>query len=93
MKQLEKGELEALKTVEKDVKTAISSYCRTRVRLGLCDDGDCEFCEMNRAYEMCNPTGCSDEDDDEDCITAEDIVAIENAVCGKDLSVDKFFNK
>lgn len=62
-----KEELKALETVEKNVKASISAYCRTRVRLGLCDDGDCEFCEMNKAYEMCDdPADCFEEDENGD---------------------------
>lgn len=34
------------------LKNQISSYCRARVRAGLCDDDDCEFCCIQQAYDM-----------------------------------------
>ena len=34
------------------LKNQISSYCRARVRAGLCDDDDCEFCCILQAYDM-----------------------------------------
>lgn len=50
------------KKVKADLRNAISAFCRWRVRKNLCEDDDCEFCEVNRAYDMARD---EDEDDEE----------------------------
>lgn len=32
-------------------KVLFSRYCREEVNEGHCNDGDCEFCPVNQAYE------------------------------------------
>lgn len=41
------------------LRSEISAYCRWRINQGICEDGDCEFCPVNEAYDMAR-----DEDDD-----------------------------
>ena len=48
------------KAVKEQLRTAISIFCRWRVNRTLCEEGDCEFCPVNNAYDMAR-----DENNDE----------------------------
>ena len=45
------------------LKTAISNYCRARINQNFCSDGDCDICEVNRAYEMAEHDADIDSDE------------------------------
>lgn len=47
-----------------EFKKLFSEYCRDKINAGHCDDGDCEFCAVNSAYEKIFP---ATELDDEEC--------------------------
>lgn len=38
--------------VKEGLRNAISAFCRWRVNQNICEEGDCEFCPMNAAYDM-----------------------------------------
>lgn len=40
------------KTVKEQLRAAISAFCRWRVNQTICEEGDCEFCPINNAYDM-----------------------------------------
>ena len=40
------------KTVKEQLRTAISAFCRWRVNQTICEEGDCDFCPINDAYDM-----------------------------------------
>lgn len=45
----------------------MSNFCRKRINVGLCNDGDCEFCCVNDAYEFIqDETFCEQHEDEED---------------------------
>lgn len=55
---------EKIKKIKEDLKFAISDYCQYRVRVeNSCDDGDCEFCPMNKAYDMAVELGEEEEEE------------------------------
>lgn len=50
-----------------EFKTLFSEYCRNEINAGHCDDGDCEFCVVNTAYErIFHATELDDDDCEED---------------------------
>ncbi len=46
-------------------KELFSKYCHGEINSGRCDDGDCEFCVINAAYDRIFYATELDEDEDE----------------------------
>lgn len=49
-------------TVKEDVRYTITELCKYRTRAGLCNENECEFCCVNRTYEMCDSAEYIEED-------------------------------
>lgn len=49
--------------VKSDLREAISNFCRWRVNQAICEDGDCEFCPVNHAYDMAREDAELEEDE------------------------------
>ena len=51
-------------TMDKELfKQMFSEYCRNEVNAGHCDDGDCQWCAVNMAWDK---IFCCDEEDCEE---------------------------
>lgn len=35
-----------------ELRKAITNFCHWKINRNMCDDGDCEFCPVNKAYDM-----------------------------------------
>lgn len=46
-------------------KQMFSEYCRSEVNAGHCEDGDCQWCAVNMAWDKI--FRCDEEDCEEDC--------------------------
>ena len=58
---------EILKMNDKEMQTfrsLFSDYCFQEINKGHCDEGDCEFCSVNRAYNKIFCDSVDDENDD-----------------------------
>ena len=54
-----------IKETAKNLKDAISAYCRAAVNAGICDEDTCEWCSVNQAYEMAEKH-CQESETEED---------------------------
>lgn len=48
------------------LKELFSKYCRGEINKGYCNDGDCEFCAVNKAYDMIFHSSNEDEEEEEE---------------------------
>jgi len=51
------------KTEIANLKSLISTFCRNEINNNRCDEGECEFCPMNAAYEKIQESESSDEEE------------------------------
>ncbi len=49
-----------------NLKTLISTFCRNEINHNRCDEGECDYCPMNFAYEKVQDTEADDEEDEEE---------------------------
>ena len=51
-KNCEGGNSNTIENAKTELRMAISHFCRWRVNAAMCNDGDCDLCPVNSAYDM-----------------------------------------